>query len=233
MPMSTSITEMVPDRNLFTGERRTSPKQLPRRDVLAIRALDIGIASILLIFLAPLLLVIALIIGAVDRGPVIFAQRRLGQNGQSFPCFKFRTMVANADRRLHQLLATDRDAREEWTRDFRLRRDPRITALGNFLRKSSIDELPQLINVLRGEMSIVGPRPIVEDEIDRYGRYFAHYRAVKPGLTGLWRVSGRNATGYRRRVALDVSYMRNKCLRLDLQILAMTVVAVLLGKESC
>ena len=232
MPMSTSIMEMVPDRNLFTEERRASPKRMPRRDALAIRAVDIGIASILLIFLAPLLVVVALVICVVDRGPVIFAQRRVGQNGQSFPCFKFRTMVADADRRLHQLLATDCDAREEWARDFRLRRDPRITTLGNFLRMSSIDELPQLINVLRGEMSIVGPRPIVEDEIERYGRYFAHYSAVKPGLTGLWRVSGSHAIGYRRRVALDVSYMRNKCLRRDLQILAMTAVAMLLGKES-
>jgi len=141
-------------------------------------------------------------------------------------------MVVDSEQRLKELLASNPDARAEWARDFKLRRDPRITPIGNFLRKTSIDELPQLLNVLRGEMSIVGPRPIVEGEIERYGRYFADYSRVKPGITGLWQVSGRNNVHYRRRVALDVTYARNKSLALDLRILAMTVPAVLLAKGS-
>ena len=219
-------------RGRFIGARKLAKPPSPF-DSLAVRILDIGIASCALIFLAPLLLVVAGLVYLVDPGPIFFAHRRLGRDGRSFPCLKFRTMVVDAEQRLKQLLLTSEEAREEWARDFKLRRDPRITPIGNFLRKSSIDELPQLINVLRGEMSIVGPRPIVEDEIERYGRYYAHYSAVKPGLTGLWQVSGRNDVTYRRRVALDVTYARNKCLGLDLRILAMTVPAVLSAKGSC
>jgi exopolysaccharide production protein ExoY len=219
-------------RGRFMGEYYLGkpPSQL---ECLTVRMLDITIASCALVFLGPLLLLVAGFVYIVDPGPIFFAHRRLGQNGRAFPCFKFRTMVIDAERRLKHLLATCPEAREEWARDFKLRRDPRITPIGNFLRKSSIDELPQLINVLRGEMSIVGPRPIVEGEVERYGRYYAHYSAVKPGLTGLWQVSGRNDVSYRRRVALDVTYARNKCLSLDLRILVMTVPAVLLAKGSC
>ena len=202
-------------------------------DALAVRILDIVIAASALVFLGPLLIVVAGLVYIVDPGPIFFAHRRLGRDGRSFPCLKFRSMVTDADQRLKQLLATSAEARDEWARDFKLRRDPRITSIGVFLRKSSIDELPQLLNVLRGEMSIVGPRPIVEGEIERYGRYYAHYSAVKPGITGLWQVSGRNDVTYRRRVALDVTYARNKCFVLDLRILAMTVPAVLLAKGSC
>jgi exopolysaccharide production protein ExoY len=215
------------------GVNRQLGKRPSQFELAAVRILDIAIASCALVFLGPLLLVVAGLVYLVDPGPVFFAHRRLGQNGRPFPCFKFRTMVVDAEQRLKQLLMTSNEAREEWARDFKLRRDPRITPIGNFLRKSSIDELPQLINVLRGEMSIVGPRPIVEGEIERYGRYYAHYSAVKPGLTGLWQVSGRNDVSYRRRVALDVSYARNKSLGLDLRILVMTVPAVLLAKGSC
>jgi len=202
-------------------------------DRVLVRLFDIMIAAALLIFLAPLLLLVAALVYIVDPGPIFFAHRRLGQDGRSFPCLKFRSMVVDAEQRLNRLLVTSAEAREEWARDFKLKHDPRITRIGHFLRKSSIDELPQLINVLRGEMSLVGPRPIVEKEIARYGRYYAHYSAVKPGLTGLWQVSGRNSVSYRRRVALDVSYARNKSLGLDLRILVMTVPAVLLAKGSC
>jgi len=201
-------------------------------DALAVRLLDMLVASAALIFLAPLLLLIAALVFIVDPGPIFFAHRRLGRDGRTFPCLKFRSMVVDSEQRLKELLASNPDARAEWARDFKLRRDPRITPIGNFLRKTSIDELPQLLNVLRGEMSIVGPRPIVEGEIERYGRYFADYSRVKPGITGLWQVSGRNNVHYRRRVALDVTYARNKSLALDLRILAMTVPAVLLAKGS-
>ena len=149
-----------------------------------------------------------------------------------FKCLKFRSMLVDADRRLQELLAQDPVARAEWERDHKLRDDPRITALGSFLRRSSVDEIPQLFNVLRGEMSLVGPRPIVAAEVPRYRRYINHYCSVTPGITGLWQVSGRNDVSYRRRVALDVTYARSKSLLFDLKILAATVPAVLLRKGS-
>lgn len=231
--MSSSVAPATPRQERFIGEDPILSDGNPQVDGAAVRALDIAIASLALAFLAPLLILVAVVTWMMDPGPIFFAHRRLGRDGKAFPCFKFRTMVIDADRRLQHLLATDPVARAEWARDFKLRRDPRITAIGGFLRRSSIDELPQLWNVLRGEMSIVGPRPIVQDEVERYGRYFIHYMAVKPGLTGLWQVSGRNDVSYRRRVALDVSYARNKSLGLDLRILMMTVPAVLLAKGSC
>lgn len=226
------IVSGATQRGRFMGVQKLA-KPPSQFDSWSVRILDIVIASCALIFLAPLLLVVAGLVYIVDPGPIFFAHRRLGRNGRSFPCLKFRSMVVDAEQRLKHLLMTSEEARAEWARDFKLRRDPRITSIGSFLRKSSIDELPQLINVLRGEMSIVGPRPIVEGEVERYGRYYAHYSAVKPGLTGLWQVSGRNDVSYRRRVALDVTYARNKCLGLDLRILAMTVPAVLAAKGSC
>jgi len=219
-------------RDRFMGDEGNMPRYSTHFDTMAIRLLDIAIAALLLLFLAPLMLLVAALIYITDPGPIFFAHRRLGRDGRTFPCLKFRSMVVDAEQRLKHLLATSAEARDEWARDFKLRRDPRITPIGNFLRKTSLDELPQFINVLRGEMSIVGPRPIVEGEIERYGRYFADYSRVKPGITGLWQVSGRNNVHYRRRVALDVSYARNKCLGLDLRILAMTIPAVLLAKGS-
>jgi lipopolysaccharide/colanic/teichoic acid biosynthesis glycosyltransferase len=203
-----------------------------RLDRAAIRVLDIVVASLAILALLPFFLLVSAVIYIDNPGRVIFAHRRVGRNARLFDCYKFRSMVTDADRRLADLLANDPVARGEWARDHKLRNDPRITRLGRFLRKSSIDELPQLLNVLKGEMSIVGPRPIVEAEVKRYRRFFADYAAVKPGITGLWQVSGRNNTSYRRRVALDVSYARSKSLGLDLKILAMTIPAVLFARGS-
>ncbi|WP_340318248.1 sugar transferase [Rhizorhabdus argentea] len=219
------------DGSSLIGDRsRAQPTA--RFDAIMIRLLDIVVSLGLLIFLAPLMLIVASMVYLTNPGPIFFAHRRLGLNGGTFPCFKFRSMVVDAEQRLAHLLATDAAAREEWDRDFKLRCDPRITSIGNFLRKTSLDELPQFVNVLRGEMSLVGPRPIVQGEVERYGRYFSEYSRVKPGITGLWQVSGRNNVHYRRRVALDVSYARNKSLGLDLRILVMTVPAVVLAKGS-
>ena len=201
-------------------------------DVIGVRALDIIVSILALIFLAPLLIFVAVAVYVTDPGPIFFAHRRIGRNGQAFPCLKFRSMVIDADRRLSELLSMDSHARFEWEQDHKLRNDPRITAIGAFLRRSSIDELPQLMNVLRGEMSIVGPRPIVEDEIVRYGRKFKMYCRVRPGITGLWQVSGRNDISYRRRVACDVIYARSKSLKFDLRIILMTLPAVLHAKGS-
>jgi lipopolysaccharide/colanic/teichoic acid biosynthesis glycosyltransferase len=198
----------------------------------ATRALDIVLAGSLLVFLAPLMLLIALLIWMGDGGWPLFGHRRIGRNGVTFACLKFRSMVPDAEARLERLLATDPVARREWQTDHKLRHDPRITPLGGFLRRSSLDELPQLINVLRGEMSMVGPRPIVESEIRRYGYGFKHYCAVRPGITGLWQVSGRNNLSYRRRVALDRLYVRSRSFNRDIAIMALTVPAVLTRNGS-
>jgi lipopolysaccharide/colanic/teichoic acid biosynthesis glycosyltransferase len=197
-----------------------------------IRCLDILVALAALAAFAPLMIVLTLMIYIQDGGPPVFAHRRVGFGGRSFPCFKFRSMVVDADARLRALLECDPAARAEWERDQKLRHDPRITALGGFLRKSSLDELPQLFNVLRGEMSIVGPRPIVAAEVVRYGRRFRSYCAVRPGITGLWQVSGRNDTTYRRRVALDHIFSRRSSLGLYVWILITTVPVVLLKRGS-
>jgi exopolysaccharide production protein ExoY len=196
------------------------------------RLFDISASFALLLFLAPLMIVVATLIVVTNPGPVIFGHKRLGRNGRTFHCLKFRSMVTDSQERLAQLLASDPEARREWERDHKLKNDPRITPIGAFLRKSSLDELPQLFNVLRGDMSLVGPRPIVLDEVRRYGRYFSHYAQVRPGITGLWQISGRNNTTYRRRVALDVAYSRSRSLPLNLKILFMTVPSVLLAKGS-
>jgi exopolysaccharide production protein ExoY len=173
-----------------------------------LRGLDILIASALLLFLAPIMIVVAL--GYIfDRGPLFFGHRRIGQSGKEFHCLKFRTMVIDAQARLEGLLAADPEARLEWEATRKLKADPRITPIGRMLRRSSLDELPQLINVLRGDMSLVGPRPITLDERAYYGRFFSTYCAVQPGITGLWQISGRNDVSYRKRVALDVAFARS------------------------
>jgi lipopolysaccharide/colanic/teichoic acid biosynthesis glycosyltransferase len=191
------------------------------------RALEIPLCIALLIFFAPVMILVAVMVKLGDGGPVLFAHRRLGRGGQGFHCLKFRSVAVDAEAQLKALLARDPEARAEWERDQKLTRDPRITVVGDFLRRSSLDELPQLFNVLRGEMSLVGPRPIVEAEVARYRRYFAAYSRVRPGITGLWQISGRSSVCYRRRVALDVIYARTRSISLDFKILLATAPAVL------
>lgn len=200
---------------------------------IAIRATDIVISIVALVLLSPMLLILALVILVTDPGPILFAHRRVGQGGAYFRCFKFRTMVVNAEARLTELLEADPEARAEWMMHHKLLKDPRITPFGRFLRKSSLDELPQFVNVLLGNMSLVGPRPIVAAEVPRYGRHFIAYCSVKPGITGLWQVSGRNNTGYGRRVAMDRLYLRRRSLVLNLRILFLTVPAVVFASGSC
>jgi lipopolysaccharide/colanic/teichoic acid biosynthesis glycosyltransferase len=184
------------------------------------------------LFLLPLLAAIALAIVCQDGGPVLFRHRRIGQGGQAFYCLKFRTMVVGAEEKLEPLLASDPAARIEWDQAHKLRDDPRVTPLGLFLRRTSLDELPQLFNLFRGDMSLVGPRPIVEAEIARYGWRIRHYCAVKPGITGLWQVSGRNNVTYRSRVAMDCLYAARKTVLLDVWVLLCTVPAVLAKRGS-
>ncbi|MCK6102830.1 MULTISPECIES: sugar transferase [unclassified Brevundimonas] len=191
------------------------------RSASVVRMLDVVLAGGALLLLSPLMVSTALAIWTQCGGPVLFRQQRIGQGGRSFDCLKFRTMAPDAEARLPGLI----DA--EWRASRKFRHDVRVTRLGGFLRRSSIDELPQLMNVLRGEMSLVGPRPIVMDEAMLYGRRLADYCAARPGLTGLWQVSGRNDVPYRRRVAMDVWLVRNLTLGVYLAILARTVPAVL------
>jgi Undecaprenyl-phosphate galactose phosphotransferase WbaP len=189
-------------------------------------AFDQIVAALLLVLLSPLFLAIASLVRA-DGGPAFFGHKRLGMNGETFRCLKFRTMVIDADKVLRELLARNREAQAEWAATQKLREDPRITPIGHFLRKTSLDELPQLLNVLRGEMSLVGPRPIVEAELTHYGRNIAYYYETRPGMTGLWQVSGRSDASYGRRVQLDLWYVRNWTLWHDVAILLKTIPAVL------
>ncbi|CAG2364569.1 MULTISPECIES: sugar transferase [Burkholderia] len=195
------------------------------------RSFDLVGASVLLVVLAPALLGIAWAVRR-DGGPAIFGHERVGRNGRRFKCLKFRSMVTNADVVLKALLERDADARAEWAREFKLKNDVRITPIGRLLRKTSLDELPQLLNVLKGDMSLVGPRPIVEAELERYGADVRYYLMAKPGMTGLWQVSGRNDTDYSTRVSLDVSYVRDWSLRRDIGILFRTITVVVRGSGA-
>lgn len=201
-------------------------------DPIEMRMLDLVGSIVLLIGFAPVMLLIMLCIYIADPGPVIFKQSRVGRGGKMFDCLKFRTMAVDAEARLANVLANDPTARAEWEQDHKLRNDPRIVGIGRFLRKSSLDELPQLLNVLKGEMSMVGPRPIVPSEKQRYGKYLAFYCAVRPGITGLWQINGRNDVSYSRRVAFDVIYARKGQVKDNLKILILTIPSVLSSRGS-
>lgn len=191
------------------------------------RAMDIAVSLTALVLLAPLMLIIAGIVKVTMGGPVIFSQRRVGYRGVPFACHKFRSMVVDGDRMLTRHLAHDASAAEEWRTTRKLRVDPRVTWFGQVLRKSSLDELPQLFNILVGEMSCVGPRPVMPDEIERYGKSASAYLRTRPGLTGLWQVSGRSRLSYEERVALDAAYVEHWSMWGDVKIMARTLPAVL------
>jgi undecaprenyl-phosphate galactose phosphotransferase len=191
---------------------------------------DVLMAALLLAVLSPLFLALTVVIRR-DGGPTLFAHKRVGMRRRPFGCLKFRTMVVDADRVLAETLARDPVLLTEWVTTRKLSDDPRVTRVGHFLRKTSLDELPQLINVLRLEMSLVGPRPIVESEIPLYGEDIAQYYATRPGLTGLWQVSGRSNITYARRVQLDVWYVNNWTIWHDIVVLLKTIPAVL-GREG-
>jgi lipopolysaccharide/colanic/teichoic acid biosynthesis glycosyltransferase len=191
------------------------------------RAGDIFFSLAVLGLGSPLFLLLAALVMVSSPGPVFYVQRRIGRGYRDFGCIKFRTMRKGADRMLQVLLEQSPELRREFGKDFKLKADPRITPIGRFLRRSSLDELPQFLNVLRGEMSVVGPRPIVRDELKRYGRRMDEVLAVRPGLTGLWQVSGRNNLRYAERVRMDVAYARHRGFRADLAIILRTVGVIL------
>ena len=223
-----SSSSVSPDTEHYAGEEDSDcfGEAVLSGGQIVKRGFDLLAATTLLILLSPVLTLIALLVKS-DGGPSVFGHTRIGRRGVSFKCLKFRTMVVNAEEVLKDFLAREPAAREEWERSFKLKDDVRVTRLGKFLRQTSLDELPQLWNVIRGEMSLVGPRPIIRAELHRYGGNARYYLAVKPGITGLWQVSGRSDVDYPARVLLDVRYVKEQCLAVDLAILFRTVGVVL------
>jgi len=218
------IAHRITDRRLIGKVRAANGR--------AKRAFDIFVAAIALLFLAPAFLTVALLIKMTDPGPIFFKHTRVGRQGERFSCLKFRTMATDSSERLARILLEDPNAAEEWQRDQKLRNDPRVTKLGAFLRKSSLDELPQLWNVLIGDMSIVGPRPITRAELNRYGKERRFYLLVRPGITGLWQVSGRSSTGYEKRIGFDREYLEEWSWLGEFWIILMTIPAVLNTRDA-
>lgn len=196
------------------------------------RLLDLSLVIAFAPFTIALITLLALITFALDRRNPLFGHARVGQDGQSFRCWKLRSMVPDAEQKLKLLLAGDIEARKEWSTNVKLTKDPRITPFGAFLRRTSLDELPQLWNVLRGDMSLVGARPVTQPELARYGRHAQAYYAQRPGLTGLWQVSGRNDVSYEDRVAMDCDYLERISLKTDLMLILATIREVLRRRGS-
>src|ERR1700730_10355755 len=196
------------------------------------REIDIVLAVSGIILLAPLLIICFVVTVATSPGPALFRHKRVGFNGKYFDCLKFRTMVTDAPERLRKLLDSDPNAPAEWAANRQVRNDPRVTAIGAILRKSSLDELPQLFNILKGDMSIVGPRPVTEEELVRYSSAIDTYYACRPGITGLWQVSGRSTTAFNKRVACDRFYAQNWSIALDAKIIMATIPAVCLSDTA-
>jgi lipopolysaccharide/colanic/teichoic acid biosynthesis glycosyltransferase len=237
-------TRRLPERPaallLVDGGRSHPPSRPTAQDLIAAQATgsrvlkrtgDLLFSSLVLVLGSPVLVALALVVKLSSRGPIFYVQRRVGRGYSDFGCIKFRTMRKDADQMLSQLLQQSPELEAEFRNDFKLKDDPRITPIGKFLRRSSLDELPQVLNVLRGEMSVVGPRPIVREELERYGQQMDEVLAVRPGLTGLWQVSGRNNLSYETRVALDVRYARRRTLSLDLGIVFRTIAVILFPRD--
>lgn len=191
------------------------------------RIIDIGLSITLIILFSPIFILISLMIKLNSKGKIFYSSIRVGKENRRFVMWKFRTMVENADEDLDQFLEDNPDVRAEWYGSQKLQKDPRVTKLGEVLRVWSLDELPQFWNVLNGEMSLVGPRPIIDQEITRYGDLFPDYIRVRPGITGLWQVSGRSRTTYQERIELDYQYLQEWTIRLDIYILIRTIPVVL------
>lgn len=214
-------------------ELRSGASRLDASGQVAKRTIDFSLALVALFALAPLMLIICLAIRYSDRGPAIFRQTRVGRGGRRFTCFKFRSMVLDTEEALRRHLEADPEAEREWRESQKLRSDPRVTRMGLFLRRSSLDELPQIFNILSGDMSFVGPRPIVPSECARYGKHLSDYMSVRPGLTGPWQIGGRSDCSYAERVRLDAEYARNWRVATDIAIIVKTVPIVLSQRGSC
>ena len=230
MPLSTMNIESLVDGHVVMFQMRNNLMNRGNRILKFV--FDWFLTLVGTICIAPIFAVISIWIYLDSPGPVIFKHRRVGKDGNEFDCYKFRSMCVDADRKLKELLEKNPEARKEWEKDFKLKEDPRITKSGAFLRKTSLDELPQIFNVLKGEMSLVGPRPIIQAEVPRYGKYISDYYMVRPGITGLWQTSGRNDVDYTERVQMDTWYVRNWNIWFDIVLLWRTFKAVLAGKGA-
>ena len=196
------------------------------------RCLDIGLILFFSPLLIPLFLILIILTKLTSKGPVFYGHKRVGKNGKEFKCWKFRSMCIDADKKLEEILANNPQMREEWEKERKFTNDPRVTKFGKFLRKTSLDELPQLINILVGQMSFVGPRPVTEPELVKYGEYRDYVLSVSPGLSGMWQTSGRSDTEYEERISLDSYYIQNWSIWLDIWILIKTVYVVLKGRGA-
>ena len=197
------------------------------------RLMDIFIILLFSPIVIPLVLIISILTKITSKGPIFYGHKRVGKNGKMIKCWKFRSMCVNSDQKLAEILATDPVRKAEWEMDRKFKDDPRVTKFGKFLRKTSLDELPQLFNVLIGQMSLVGPRPVTEPELKKYGTYKDYVLSVVPGLSGMWQISGRSDTGYEERISYDTYYIQNWSIWLDIWILIKTVWVVLTGKGAC
>jgi len=197
------------------------------------RIFDILFSLSILFLFTPLYFFIALAIRLTSKGPIVYAHQRIGRGGKKFGCYKFRTMFPDADIKLKNILDANPELKEEWESTYKLKNDPRVTPIGAFLRKTSLDEFPQFWNVLKGDLSVVGPRPVIQDEILKYyGDKAAKVLSIRPGLTGLWQVSGRSNTSYKSRVLLDEEYINNQSFVLDLKLVLKTIPAMLSSKGA-
>jgi len=236
MPNLNGITNSAVVTRDFAGDFGVEVKHNHLLDPWARRikgVLDLSATVVGGLLISPLLIAITIAIKLDSPGPAFYGHRRLGIGGNHFRCWKFRTMNTNAEQLLNEFLQGNPALQAEWEQNFKLRDDPRVTRVGRFLRKISLDELPQLWNVLRGEMSLVGPRPIVDAEVPKYGAVYKMYQRIKPGMSGLWQISGRSDMGYDERVKLDAYYVHNWSVWLDLMILARTVWSVALSRGAC
>ena len=229
LPLSTMDIESLVDGHVVLFRMRNNLKNKWNRAIKFVFDMILTVIGGIVIF--PILLLIALWIKMDSPGPVIFSQKRVGQHGKEFSCYKFRTMCTDAKEKLEELLEKDPEARKEWEENFKLKNDPRVTSSGKFLRSTSLDELPQIFNVLKGEMSLVGPRPIISQEIHYYGKFIEDYYMVRPGITGMWQTSGRSDTGYDLRVQMDTWYVRNWDFWFDIVLLWRTM-KVVVKKEG-
>jgi exopolysaccharide production protein ExoY len=226
-PHAKAVSETLPASYKGVNQPYTEDTYAPWR-----RVFDIVVALVAGVVLSPAIILVCIGIALQGDGPIFFVQERIGRGGKPFRCFKFRSMVHGAEAKLAAVLASDPKLQMEWDRYRKLKRDPRSSKFGEFLRSSSLDELPQLYNILMGDMTLVGPRPILRSELSLYGRWLRCYISVKPGLTGLWQVSGRNHLSYRRRIAMDRFYVNAFSTKLYVSILLATVPAVLFRKGS-
>jgi Undecaprenyl-phosphate galactose phosphotransferase WbaP len=236
---SSLLSDKRPRMLLKRGKQKKTPKAKSKglsfqglNGEFAKRLFDIVFSLFVLIVFSPVYLTIALLIACSSEGPIFYIQERVGKNYKHFQCIKFRTMVTNADEILVQMMETSPHLREEFEANFKLKKDPRITTIGRFLRMTSLDEFPQFWNVLTGDMSVVGPRPLVAEELPKYGCHIDQILTIKPGITGLWQVSGRNDIPYPRRVQIDLHYVKFNNFWLDLWIIFKTIGVVIMPKNN-